>query len=68
MDLKVNIRQTVKATVDRLEPSRPWAPALAVHEGGSPGGPGTRQSGMRQYSYWAECGCPGDCLRDHENE
>ncbi len=22
----------------------------------------------RGYSFWAECECPGDCLRDHENE
>jgi hypothetical protein len=20
------------------------------------------------YSFWAECECPGDCLRDHANE
>lgn len=68
MDLKVDIRQTVKATVDRLEPSRPWAPALAVDGDRSLVGPGTRQSGTREYSHWAECECPGDCLRDHENE
>ena len=24
--------------------------------------------GARRYSFWAECECPGDCLRDHENE
>ena len=29
-----------------------------------------RSSGTarREYSYWAECECPDDCLRDHENE
>jgi hypothetical protein len=68
MDLKVDIRQAVKATVGRLELSRPWAQGVADKDDGSLGGPGTRQSGTRQYSYWAECGCPGDCLRDHENE
>ena len=25
-------------------------------------------SGSPDYSYWAECECPGDCLRDHANE
>ena len=68
MDLKVDIRQAVHATVGRLEPSRTWAPGLTDDEDGSFVGSGTRKSGMRQYSYWAECGCPGDCLRDHENE
>lgn len=68
MDLKVDIRQSVKATVDRLEPSRPQTPALAVDAVGWLVGPDTRQSGTRPYSNWAECECPGDCLRDHENE
>lgn len=68
MDLKVDIRQTVKGTVDRLEPSRPRAPALAVDADGWLVGPDMRQSGARQYSNWAECECPDDCLRDHENE
>jgi hypothetical protein len=22
----------------------------------------------RPYSFWSECECPDDCLRDHENE
>jgi len=25
-------------------------------------------SGQRPYSFVAECECPFDCLRDHENE
>jgi hypothetical protein len=25
-------------------------------------------SGSPAFSYWAECECPGDCLRDHANE
>jgi hypothetical protein len=25
-------------------------------------------AGSPAYSFWAECECPGDCLRDHANE
>ena len=63
MDLKIDLRQPVKATVGSLEPSHLWVLGLAVDEDGSLVGPG-----RRQYSYWAECECPDDCLRDHENE
>jgi hypothetical protein len=29
---------------------------------------GSRVGSGPTYSYWAECECPGDCLRDHANE
>jgi hypothetical protein len=63
MDLNVDLWQPVKETIGSLEPSRLRALGLAVDEDGSLVGPG-----RRQYSYWAECECPHDCLRDHENE
>jgi hypothetical protein len=65
MDLRVDIRLPVKGTVGSPEPSHG---PVAVVEDSPPNGPGTRPSGTRQHSYWAECNCPGDCLRDHENE
>jgi hypothetical protein len=46
-----------------LEPSHLWILGLAVGDDGSVAGPG-----HRRFSYWAECECPYDCLRDHENE
>jgi hypothetical protein len=63
MDLKVDLRQQVKETVGSLEPSHLRALRLAVDEDGSLVGPG-----RPHYSFWAECECPDDCLRDHENE
>ena len=63
MDLKFDLGQPVKRTVGSLEPSHLWVLGLTVDDDGSVVGPG-----RRQYSYWAECECPGDCLRDHENE
>jgi hypothetical protein len=68
MDLNVDLRQPVRATVGRLESSHRSALGLAADEGSALTERGARQSGTRQYSYWAECECPGDCLRDHENE
>lgn len=63
MDLKVDIRKPVNATVSSLVPSHGPVFGMAVDEVSPPVGPSTRQ-----YSYWAECNCPGDCPRDHENE
>ena len=45
------------------------SPARAEIGGRTVDEPGPRvQSGSPAYSYWAECECPGDCLRDHANE
>jgi hypothetical protein len=68
MDLEVDTRRAVKATAGQLERSRTWVRGLADGDVGSLVAPGGRQVGTREYSYSAECGCPGDCLRDHENE
>lgn len=54
-----------RTTVDirRLEPSHLWVLGLASDAHGASSKPA-----RRPYSFWADCECPGDCLRDHENE
>jgi hypothetical protein len=56
------IRESI-ATLERLDPAKLWVLGLAVEPDGSVTGPG-----LRRFSFWAECECPGDCNRDHENE
>jgi len=56
MEHPLDLRQPMPTTISSLEP-------LTADDDGSLAGPG-----RRQYSYWAECECPDDCLRDHENE
>jgi hypothetical protein len=63
MDLKVVQRQPSAAPLGSLEPSHLWVLGLALADKGSLVGPG-----RREYSFLAECECPDDCLRDHENE
>jgi hypothetical protein len=63
VNLKVDPGQQMKPTVGSLEPSHLWILGLAVDDDGSAAGPGRRQP-----SYLAECECPDDCVRDHENE
>ena len=63
MELKVDLQHQVENTVGSLEPSHLWVLGLALDDEGSLIGPG-----LRPYSYWAECDCPDDCLRDHGNE
>jgi hypothetical protein len=63
MDLKVVQRQPSATPVRSLEPSHLWVLGLALDDEGSLVGPGRRED-----SYWADCECPDDCLRDHENE
>jgi hypothetical protein len=63
VNFKVDLRQPMKQTVGSLEPSHLWILGLAVGDDGSAAGPGTRQP-----SDLAECECPDDCVRDHENE
>ena len=63
MSLDVEPRQTATHVVGSLEPSHLWILGLAIDEDGLLVGPA-----RQPYSYWAECECPGDCLRDHENE
>lgn len=63
MNLKVDLRQQLRESVGSLEPSHLWVLGLSVDDDGSLVG-----TGRRPYSYWSDCECPGDCLRDHENE
>jgi hypothetical protein len=63
MELKVDLRQPVEKSAGSLRPSHLWVPGLALDDEGSLVAPGRRHD-----SYLAECECPNDCLRDHENE
>ncbi len=63
MELKLDLLQPVQETVASLDPSHVWALSVAVDDVRSP-----IERGKRPYSYWAECECPDDCPRDHENE
>jgi hypothetical protein len=50
-------------SIAALEPSHLWVIGLAVDDEGAHVAPSTRP-----YSFWADCECPDDCLRDHANE
>jgi len=63
MELKTELRQPIRTTIGSLDPSHLWVLGLAIDGDGALVGPGGRQD-----SYWAECECPDDCLKDHENE
>lgn len=63
MELTVDLRQPVQKTVASREPSHLRVLGVAVDDDGALVG-----LGRHEYSYLAECECPGDCLRDHEND
>jgi hypothetical protein len=63
MKLNVDIRQPTRQTAGSAEPSNPWILGLVAADDGPRAVPG----GL-PYSFFAECECPDDCLRDHENE
>jgi hypothetical protein len=52
------------AAPSEVRTSRLWVIGLSLGEDGTLSGPGPRW----QDSYLADCECPDDCLRDHENE
>jgi len=56
-------RHPVQELFGRLKPTNGWALGPVLEGEGSVVG----SEGLRR-SDWAECECPGDCLRDHENE
>ena len=63
MQLNLEVRQPAIQPAGSTEPSQPWfLGRLHVLDG-----PRATPAG-RPYSFLAECECPGDCLRDHENE
>ena len=49
--------------LEPIDPGKLWVLGLAIEPDGTIAGPG-----LRRYSFWAECECPDDCNRDHENE
>jgi hypothetical protein len=57
MELTVETGQPLPRPL--LDPSSPARVEIADPPAGS---------GSPAYSFWAECECPGDCLRDHANE
>lgn len=62
MELRVEARPTGQKTVGFLEPSHLWVLGLAVEDDALVG------PRIHEDSYLAECNCPDDCLRDHQNE
>jgi hypothetical protein len=62
MQLIVDARQRVEQTAGSAEPSYPWSRGRIVTDDEA------FEAEERPYSFFAECECPGDCLRDHENE
>jgi hypothetical protein len=62
MELSMDLRQPVRGPIGSMEPSHLWIVGLAADDGQ------LARPQARPYSYMAECECPDDCLRDHENE
>jgi hypothetical protein len=63
MELNADLRPPAQKAIASLEPSHLWVLGLAVDDDGSLAGPGSRG-----VSLLAECECPDNCPRDHENE
>jgi hypothetical protein len=63
MELSFDQRQPVSPPVVSREPW-PRQAVVPVIERTD----GRVEPASRRYSFWAECECPDDCLRDHENE
>lgn len=62
MEFELDRRLSVSPTIRPLEPSHLWVLGLTRDDDSV-----TRPTD-RAPSFWADCECPGDCLRDHENE
>jgi hypothetical protein len=63
VDLKMDLGQSMQRIVASLEPSHLWIVGLAAADDAP-----VAESQPRPYSFLADCECPDDCLRDHENE
>jgi hypothetical protein len=64
MQLNVEVRQsTTQQTAGSGQQSHPWMLGPIEADDGTRATPGELP-----YSFLAECECPDDCLRDHENE
>jgi hypothetical protein len=56
-------RQPVQESISPIAPSPAWVVGRTDFEDGQ-----IIELGRRPYSYSANCECPDDCLRDHDNE
>jgi hypothetical protein len=63
MELSLDQRQPFRPPVASREPS-PGQGVLRVND--TPDA--LVEPAARRYSFWADCECPDDCPRDHENE
>ena len=63
MQLNVDGRQQTQQAADSAESPHPWILGLNAVDDGVRAAPAGRP-----YSFLAECECPADCSRDHENE
>jgi hypothetical protein len=63
MELKLDLQQPTHEIVRSLEPSKLWLLGLTTGDLDA-----TVVPAMSPYSFWSECECPGDCLRDHDRE
>lgn len=63
MELGMDVQQPRHETVPSLEPSKLSLLGLTASDLGSWMAPAERP-----YSFWSECECPADCLRDHDRE
>ncbi|MBA3877074.1 MAG: hypothetical protein C0498_09095 [Anaerolinea sp.] len=63
MGLKLDPRYPAQQPFGSHRPSNAWFLGSAPDDDGASARP---DSPVR--TDWADCECPGDCLRDHENE
>jgi len=63
VELRMDPGQPTPGTLGSMQPSRPWMLGLVAVDDDPLARPGARP-----YSYRAECECPDDCPRDHDNE
>jgi hypothetical protein len=62
MQLNFDVHPSTRPSAGSAEPSDGWVLGLAAEDS---------QPAMSRtplYSFLADCECPDDCLRDHENE
>ena len=63
MQLNVEVRPQARQMAGSWESPQPLVLGVDMSDDGSRAVPAGRP-----YSFLAECECPADCLRDHENE
>jgi len=63
MNLQMDLFQPPRKIVGSLPPSHLWTLDRPLHRDGTPVDPDSSEP-----SSLAECECPDDCPRDHENE